>query len=430
MKRPLRVLLIFLGLSLLGVIFTGSKLYYRLSYLWGFLLVGNWIWAAVSLRGVNLKRSTRTRRAQVGDIFTERFELHNSGRLSRLWLEVQDEAQLPGRQGSRVLTLVGGRQRRSYLARTRLTRRGVFQLGPSNLVSGDPFGLFTVIREIPSEQTLLVYPMLVPVRYFPSPAGMLPGGEALRRRTHQITPNAVSIREYLPGDPLNRIHWMSTARKSRIMVKEFELDPLAEVWLFIDAARMVQASKCVDEDKRSTPLWLPTETFRLHPSTEEYAVTIGASLARYFLSRRRAVGLVSIGQTLTLLSPDRGARQLNKFLEALALLRAEGELPLSALLLTQAQHIPRGSTVILITADNRQEVAEGVDHLLRRGLRPVVVLLDAESFGGAAGAERLQATLQYIGVPVFFVREGDDLEAVLNGSRMEVQVYPMRGLEW
>ena len=84
----------------------------------------------------------------------------------------------------------------------------------------------------------------------------------------------------------------------------------------------------------------------LPPSTEEYAVSIAASLGRYFLRHRRAVGLVSYGQPLKkgpdVLPPDRGGRQLGKILEALALLRAEGDLPISALLTARAQHLPRG----------------------------------------------------------------------------------------
>jgi uncharacterized protein (DUF58 family) len=67
--------------------------------------------------------------------------------------------------------------------------------------------------------------MMFNIHSFPLPSGLLSGGEALRRRTHQITPNAAGVRDYAPGDPLNRIHWISTARRRRLMVKEFELDP-------------------------------------------------------------------------------------------------------------------------------------------------------------------------------------------------------------
>ncbi len=430
MTTSLGVVLGLLGLSLLGLAVTGSPLYSRLSYLWGFLLVGSWLWAALALRGVQVQREARTRRAQVGQIFQERFEIRNSSRLPRLWLEVRDESALPGSRGSRVLTLIGGRQRRSYLARVRLVQRGVFALGPTVLASGDPFGLFPVSRIVPPDAPLLVYPITVEVRTFPNPPGLLPGGEALRRRTHQVTPNAAGVREYAPGDSLNRIHWLSTARRERLMVKEFELDPLAEVWIFVDAAREVQAALPYSPPAMAVDaLWRPLTEIVLPPSTEEYAVSIAASLGRYFLRRGRAVGLVSCGQSQSpnVLPPDRGGRQLGKILEALALLRAKGHLPIPALATAQAQHLPRGSTVVLITPSVREEVALSVDLLSRRRLRPVVVLLDAASFGGPPGTEALAAAITALGVPVCQVANGADLGTALSMAAPNLAIRRQQG---
>lgn len=126
MNTSQRVTIILLTLSLIVGVATGEKIYYRLSYLWGFLLAGSWIWSRLSIRGVKVERSARALRAQVGQIFEERFDVHNQSRMPRLWLEVNDESSLPGSEGSRVLTMIEGRQGRSYLARTRLIKRGSF----------------------------------------------------------------------------------------------------------------------------------------------------------------------------------------------------------------------------------------------------------------------------------------------------------------
>jgi uncharacterized protein (DUF58 family) len=270
--------------SLLAGAITGGNIFFRLSYLWIFLFLGAWLWARVSLRGINLKRSARSLRAQVGQIFEERFDVQSNNRLPRLWLEIRDESVLPGSRGSRVLTLIRGHEGRSYLVRTRLVQRGVYTLGPTAMTSGDIFGLFLKNTSTPPQESLLVFPAMVNIMNFPSPPGLLPGGEALRRRTTQITPNAAGVREYAPGDALNRIHWLSTARRDKIMVKEFELDPLADVWIFLDAEHSVQAalphpppSAQVDD------FWRGFVSIPLAPTTEEYGVSIAASLARYFL---------------------------------------------------------------------------------------------------------------------------------------------------
>ena len=417
MTVSLRIVLVLLVLSLLALMVTGLPIYSRLSYLWGLLLLGSWVWTALALPGVQVRRETHTRRAQVGQVFQERFEIQNGSRLPRLWLEVRDQSALPGSQGSRVLVGFGGRQQRSYRVRTRLVQRGVFSLGPTVLASGDPFGLFLVNHAFPADGSLLVYPMMSEVQAFPSPPGLLPGGESLRHRTHQVTPNAAGVREYEPGDSLNRIHWMSTARRGRLMTKEFELDPLADVWILVDVERKVQAAQPYSPpDQAVDALWRPLAEVTLPPSTEEYAVSVAASLGRYFLRCGRAVGLASCGQAQSpnVLSPDRGGRQLGKMLEALALLRAEGDLPISALATAQARHLPRGSTVILITPSVQKEVALTVDFLLRRGLRPVIVLLDAASFDGLSGTETLATAITLLGVPVCQVANGADLGIALS----------------
>jgi uncharacterized protein (DUF58 family) len=410
-----RVVILLLALSLIAGAMTGSTLYYRLSYLWGLLLLGSWLMSTLSLRGVSVQRTARTLRSQVGQIFEERFEVENRGRLPRLWIEVRDESPLPGTRGSHVMAMIGGHESRTYLARTRLTERGVFPLGPTVLASGDLFGLFPIQRSFPNEESLLVYPMMVDIPSFPNPPGLLPGGEALRRRTQQITSNAAGVRDYAPGDPMNRIHWLSTARRNQLIVKEFELDPLAEVWIFVDAYHAVHASKEEPEPEYDLQdIWRPRFQFKLPASTEEYAVSIAASLARYYLRLGRAVGLSSAGQSLQVLPSDRGGRQLGKVLESLALLRATGKLPLPGLIEAQARHLPRGSTVILITPSYHDDVVRSADLLLRRGLRPVVVLLDATTFGGYHSNKNLIPSLEALSIPVRSVAFGEDLAVSLS----------------
>lgn len=412
-----KVVLALLAVSIIAGLATGGKLYYRLSVFWALLFFGSWLWSILSLGGLKFTRSARSLRAQVGQIFEERFEVQNMNRFPRLWMEIRDQSPLPGADGSRVLTFLRGKQGRSYLSRVRLVRRGVFPLGPTVIATGDLFGLFPVESSLAEVDSLLVYPMMVDVRGFPNPPGLLPGGEALRRRTHQVTPNASGVREYSNGDPLNRIHWLSTARRGRLIVKEFELDPLADVWIFLDGAEYVQAALPQhDLDLYVKDLWTHAGKIQLPPSTEEYGISAAASLVRDYLRRGRSVGFVCAGQHLTLISPDRGGRQLGKILEALALTRAEGNLPLRALIETQVKHMVRGSTVVLITASTSSEVALMVDFLLQRGLKPIVVIIDAASFGGSPGSAQLAESIKILGVPHRLIKNEMDLSNALSNS--------------
>ncbi len=410
-----RVIWILLGLSLFALATTGSEIYSRLSYLWAFLLGGSWLWSKTAILGLVIRRQPRLRRAHLGQIFEERYEIYNPGRLPRLWIEIRDESHLPGSRGSHVVTMVGRHQRRSYLARSRLMQRGIFDLGPTTIASSDPFGFFPVEWSLPVSDRLLVFPLMVEIVSFPNPPGVLMGGEALRRRTHHVTPNASGVREYVAGDSLNRIHWPTTVRRDKLMVKEFELDPQADIWLFIDALRDVHTAKPFTPIDLSQSMLLQSraEDINLPPATEEYAACIAASLARYYLRKRRAVGLAINNQGADLLPPDRGGRQLGKVLEMMALFRADGDLFFPALIEAQAQHITRGSTVVLVTPNSDMTLVPTLDYVARRGLRPIVVLIHAQSFGGQAGTEALGFQIKAMKIPVRCVEEGAEIPVSL-----------------
>jgi uncharacterized protein (DUF58 family) len=409
------LVLLLLVICLVAAGMTGFSIYYRLAYLWAVLWFGSWLMSVFALRGVSVQRRARTLRSPVGLIFEEHYEIINRSRLPRLWIEVRDESPLPGSRGSHVLTMIGGRETRSYLARTRLTDRGLFPLGPTVLASGDPFGLFPVSRRVDSPDCLLVYPLLVDVRGFPNPPGLLPGGEALRRRTQQITSNAAGVREYATGDPLNRIHWMSTARRNRLMVKEFELDPLGDVWLFVDAMKSVQAALPYQHPEFDPQdIWRRKVHYDLPPNTLEYSVCAAASLAQYYIENGRSLGIVFADQDLRVLPADRGGRQLGKALELLSMLQEEGTLPLQSLVEAQVRYLTRGSTVVMITPSTSEAVYRTADMVLRRGLRPIVVLVEAATFGGRLSINSVMGALQAMNVPISRIGRGDDLSLALS----------------
>jgi len=420
MNTPQKVVVGLFLFCLLGGVISGASFYYRLAYLWGGVWIFAWLTSLFALRGVEISRIARFHRAQVGQIFEERIEVNNHSRITKLWLAVQDESALPGAQASRVISYLKPKETRSYFVRTRLVKRGFYSLGPTRVVAGDPFGLFVVEKNFPAKEHLLVYPMTVEIEDFPNPAGWISGGEAIRRKTHQITPNAAGVREYLAGDPLNRIHWLSTARRNRLMVKEFELDPLSEVWIFLDADKRNQYGKAdYRYDFHPRELWRPVVKLPLPTATFEYQIVIAASLARHFLRKGRAVGLIAKGTNFHVSAAERGFRQLGKLLEMFAVLEAEGDLPLPVLVENQGRYLPRGSTAILISSAYDQSLSRAASFLSAVGHRPVAVWVDPTTFeAGLDEAKRRQylASLRSQGIPFIVVQRGDNLAQIISAN--------------
>lgn len=396
---------------------TQKEILFRVAYLIFAILIFSFFWAAYSIATFQLERDLITPRTQVGRVAEERFLAQNTGIFTKIWIEVRDETELPMHRVSRVLNSLHARARWSWSVRTICGRRGRYYLGPITAASGDPFGFFTIHRQLPDTTTAItVYPATIDLPTFAYAQGNLPGGDALYRRTHHTTTNVFGTREYAPGDSFNRIHWRSTARTDRLIVKEFELDPAADVWIFLDLERAVQASLWWEDkwDQRDlSQLWLAEHDVRLPPQTEEYNVTITASVAKYFLRKQRSVGLVAYGNSREIIQPDRGDRQLNRLLEVLSVLRSEGNTPFSHALGMESAHLGRNVTVVAVTPSVEITWVKAAREVKRRGVRMIAVITDPNSFGGQGDTDVAVAELSASGIPPYVVREGDDLRAVL-----------------
>ena len=393
--RPWQVILIILVLFFFSIS-SGWKDLYLLTYVLLTLFVLSWLWARYSLRKIIFRRTTTSGRVQVGETFEERLMLDNISVMPKLWVQIADGSTLPGHRAGYVASM-GGRKRAMWRARTQCRQRGRFQLGPVTATSGDPFGLFRRRIFLTGSHELLVLPRVLPIASFALFTGGLPGRGRSARRALQATTNATTIREYMPGDALSRIHWRSSAHYNKLMVKEFDLDPAVDAWIFLDLHENVQAG---DGEQ----------------STEEYGVTIAATVATYLLRQDLSVGLIVNGEKREMLSLDRGDRQIERVLELLAVVTTGSGPDLKEALALDALHFGRNTVAIVITPSDSRDWHEGVRHLQRRGVQVAVVGLNAASFDETPEDEDTLALLEGAGIPVLRVKRGEPLEQVLESS--------------
>jgi uncharacterized protein (DUF58 family) len=433
MIKKRRTGVIFLSiLALIGALATGRDIFFNITYMLGLLLIVSFLWAWSNINWLHLSRVTRTRRTQAGRPMEERFAVRNTSIIPKLWLEIRDYSKLPGHYASKVVNGLGSRAGFTWRITTICTQRGRYRLGPLKIRTSDPFGLFPMERDLTPTTNIVVYPLTKDIHQFALPIGVLPGGDALRRRTHYVTTNAAGVREYAPGDSISRIHWPSTARRNRLIVKEFELDPLADIWIVADMAVFSHVSASRDRQIEPAkpgelPSWLAWKTaeYKLPDSSEEYTITIAASLAQYFLRHDRAVGLLAYSHTHEVLQPDRGERQINRILETLAVLRAEGQVGIEDVLDAESQIFLRGTTVIVVTPTTSDTWVTTARQLTRRGLRIVTILVDPQSFGGRFSSAPLASILQAGNMITYEVHCGDDLTAVLSAGKVRSRYVSM-----
>ena len=340
---------------------TGFSLSFRLGYVLIIMLAVAFLWSRMGFARIEASVRRPNRPMRVGEQLSEMVEIANHGGLPNPWIEIEEMTHIPGVRAGRIVDMPGVIVHRRFEVKAPLLQRGEFTLGPLVVRSADPFGLFPNSREFQGAERLLVYPRAVPIPDFAMAHLNLSGDAGDRRRTHLVSPHVSSIRDYVAGDSMSRIHWPSTARQSRLMVKLFDQGEAGEVWIVFDQ----HASTVAGRDAESA---------------DEYGATIAVSAVEKYLGMQLPAGYVSYGSHPMMSPPVRGGGQLESITRNIATGRPEGDVPLVDVLTDLDPEIGTNTALVVITAARSREWVEALQGFARRGVNVTVALLDRESF--------------------------------------------------
>ncbi|MCH7905953.1 MAG: DUF58 domain-containing protein [Chloroflexi bacterium] len=340
---------------------TGFSLSFRLGYVLIIMLAVAFLWSRMGFARIEASVRRPNRPMRVGEQLSEMVEIANHGGLPNPWIEIEEMTDIPGVRAGRIVDMPGVIVHRRFEVKAPLLQRGEFTLGPLVVRSADPFGLFPNSREFQGAERLLVYPRAVPIPDFAMAHLNLSGDAGDRRRTHLVSPHVSSIRDYVAGDSMSRIHWPSTARQSRLMVKLFDQGEAGEVWIVFDQ----HASTVAGRDAESA---------------DEYGATIAVSAVEKYLGMQLPAGYVSYGSHPMMSPPVRGGGQLESITRNIATGRPEGDVPLVDVLTDLDPEIGTNTALVVITAARSREWVEALQGFARRGVNVTVALLDRESF--------------------------------------------------
>jgi uncharacterized protein (DUF58 family) len=271
--------------------------------------------------------------------------------------------------------------------------RGRYHFAGARAIFEDPFGLFRVESATGAQATLLVYPRLVELDRLFSEAGgaAQEGGRLLMQRTSGFELH--SVRDYAEGESLRKVHWRTTARRGRLMVKELEDAPHDQVAVLLDANRQAVVGESFDVGVRAA----------------------GSILQLHALRGRRALLTVTCAppESCRVVSFD-GEWQLARKLLASA--EANGTAALETFLLRDSSPAAQATELVVITSALNRPLADALMQRVRAHRPGSLVLVHAASFGRGEPdrlREPLALRLHAAGVPVTVVGRGDDLRARL-----------------
>lgn len=416
----MRWLVVAVGLLFVAIVLQMGLFAYAMYTLLGVIIIS---WVLVNGWSGNLAatREMSRDRLKIGDSAAIVIVLENKSWIPVPWLLVEDllprralmfspsNLQLSGRR----LQLVSfrGRARKTITYQLKCNNRGYYQLGPLVAETGDVFGLYRRYRVLSEPSFLLVMPEVIPLEGFDI-ASRRPIGEVrMSHRLFEDPTRIAGVRDYQAGDPLNRVHWKSTARTGTLQSKLYEPSTVAGATLLIDFHE--QSFPADGEPVRS-----------------ELVVTAAASIAGAIFSMGQQVGLVTnardaadrirtegwsheqlysrqdaqaagMREKSSRLRPvvvptRRSNTQLTDILQTLARVEKTDGLRFPHLCQEASSQIPQSASVIVILTRVTPEIAISLGNLRRRGLAVTAILnvYDEHVFAELAGqlmVERIES---------------------------------------
>jgi uncharacterized protein (DUF58 family) len=249
----------------------------------------------------------------------------------------------------------------------------------------DPFGLARIRIPLGRQPAIIVYPRLVELDRVFSDAGvhMRDGRRLLLQRPSGF--DVHSVRNYVEGDSLRKVHWPSTARRAQLMVKEVEDSPRDELAVVLDAH---------------------SETAR---ATFDIGVRAAGSLLDAYARRGRRAVLVLAGATRVVQRVHAEGDWL-RALELLAAADADGSDPAVALLAGEGNPASMALDLVIVTSRLPGALVERLVQRAAAHRSTALVHVD-----GARRPEPALLRLQRSGVAVASIGPRDDLAEALSG---------------
>lgn len=228
--------------------------------------------AAVALQGMVIRRFAfrhltytcrfSTQEATEGDEITLIEEVENRGLLPLPWLKAEITSskwlEFAGSQSmvteetrfvpSFFMMKAHHRVTRSW--KVRCTKRGIYDLKKVVLVTTDLFGGNSPSQVVHVDARLTVLPAPADLTLdFRTPRHMI--GDVVVRRHLLSDPFLIAgVREYAPGDTMNRIHWLATARQNNLMVHNNEYSAGQSLSVILNMqSRSYEKDSVIDRDK-------------------------------------------------------------------------------------------------------------------------------------------------------------------------------------
>ncbi len=124
-------------------------------------------------------------------------------------------------------------------------KRGNFSMKTAHLEAASPLGFWNARRQVELNSRIRVYPNLLKER---KGLGLMFRGAFGAHARRQIGKGREfeKLRDYVPGDGSEDIHWKATARRGKPVTKVFQIERTQEIYVVIDASRLSARENAIE----------------------------------------------------------------------------------------------------------------------------------------------------------------------------------------
>ncbi|MEA2461508.1 MAG: hypothetical protein QOH90_1685 [Actinomycetota bacterium] len=343
-------------------------------------------------------------RVRAGGEVLAHITIVNKGRGSAPLLLLEDRLppELSGRARFAVNGIESGGSRDTDFE-LKPARRGRYSVGPLEITFTDPFGLARTKMRAAPQTGFLAYPASEKLS-LPRDTGHRKSltASAKRQPTGQQGEDFYTLREYIEGDDLRRIHWPSTAKRARYMVRQEETPWSAKATILLDDRAGPYSGAAFDK-----------------------AVEATASVADLY--HRSGYAFRLAGATSPGVQSGRGSEHWHLCLDLLAVIETQPGVAADESMLGRLAELEQTpnleGSLIVITGTLEPAIANGLIRCARRYKTVTAISVPAHRFSvaaqahtdGAGAATELAGALERGGVRSIVIGPGDALGPAWSG---------------
>lgn len=242
-------------------------------------------------------------------------------------------------------------------------KRGVFTTKNVTLIWGDLLGMGSSSEAVEVNAVLIVYPGIIDLASVFIPVNCLQGDVVIKRWIMEDPFIVSGTREYTEADSMNRIHWQSSARHGRLMVRKNDFTSRMGVTAILN----MQSGEFEHDtvlDKSKIELGIKTA-----------ATLLDSALKMGMTARLAANGCIE-GDEGTVFTKEAGGREhIFQLLKLLAQLKLENKKDFESFLAESSDAI-MNNQIFIITCYINEEICRISDMMRRNGNRVLFFVLD------------------------------------------------------